>query len=66
MTRLIPIVALISEDVLPALHAATDRYRADTPIDVLDRVDALAQRNGWTDDAIAAGALLGEALKATR
>lgn len=62
MTRLIPIVVLLDEERLPDLHEATDHYRKHCPIDMYERMTVLKVPNGWTDDAIVAGVLLGDAL----
>ena len=60
--KLIPMVVLLAEEHLPALHAGVDRYREQCPADVYERMTALKVANGWTDDAIVAGILLGQEL----
>ena len=53
MTRLIPIVALVTEDTLHALNDAVSAYGP-----VGDVMQETMNRNGWTIDAIVAGSFI--------
>lgn len=66
MTRLTPIVVLVTDDTLHALNdyvTTTETViRNDAP-DVEGALDGLTDRNGWTSTMLIAGSLLAQALE---
>lgn len=57
--KMMPVVVLLREDRLAALHRLTDRVVADGALDLWAHVKA---EHGWSNDAIVAGLVLSNAL----
>lgn len=60
--KMTPIVVLLREDRLEALHRITDRAVADGQLDMWTEHQA---KNGWTSEAIVAGSILSNAIAIT-
>lgn len=60
--KMMPIVVLLREDRLEALHRITDRAVADGQLDMWAHHQA---KNGWSNEAIVAGSILSNALSIT-
>lgn len=56
--KVVPIVALVEEDLLPKLAAAGERLHGQMSPDLTASLDPIMAANGWTTEMLAAGAMV--------